>query len=353
MQKVGRDAVEVDPISDPSWHRLAARASVFHSPNWINVLRQTYGFKPKAIILLDAEGIPGAGLAYCMVEDPLFGRRISSLPFSDYCDPIASTREDWEMLLHALSLHDCPVSFRCLRNDMVKRDGRLETIKTAKWHGLSLAGTSESLWAVIRDSTRRAVERARRGGLSVQVETSREALSDFFNMHLGVRKRKYRLLAQPRLFFENISGQFFSERKGFILMARDGATPVAGALFLVWNGTIYYKFNASDPKYLGLRPNDLLVWEGMLLGKRLGCRFWDFGLSDVGQEGLVRFKRHFGSVEREIRFLRYEPRSDPIAKENEQHVKQLLGEVTQLFTEPTVPDEVTERAGNLLYRFFA
>ena len=31
----------------------------------------------------------------------------------------------------------------------------------------------------------------------------------------------------------------------------------------------------------------------------------------------------------------------------------MLGEMTSLLTEPTVPDDITTRAGEALYRFFA
>ncbi len=352
MDGSGNYPIEVDPVSNILWHRLAARSSVFNSPDWIAVLRETYGFEAKGIVIPEDQNGSRAGLAYCLVEDSLFGKRIVSLPFSDYCDPIANTKRDWEALIDVLRLRENPITIRCLRNEIAKRDARLKTTRTAKWHGLDLTRSQDSLWAVMRDSTRRAVEKARRQGVSVQVETSPEAVSEFYRMHLGVRKRKYRLLAQPRLFFENISQHFFP-RKGFILMARHQGKPAAAVLFLIWNGTIYYKFNASDPDHLGLRPNDLLVWEGMLLGKRLGCRSWDFGLSDADQEGLCRFKRHFGSVEKEIAFLRYKPQSAAAGSQKEQIAGSLLGELTELFTEEGVPDEMTEKAGNLLYRYFA
>jgi lipid II:glycine glycyltransferase (peptidoglycan interpeptide bridge formation enzyme) len=229
-----------------------------------------------------------------------------------------------------------------------------EVYKTACWHGIDLGWGREALWSGIRNSTRRAVEKAQRRGVTAVVETDSTALDEFYRMHLGVRKHKYRLLAQPRRFFENISRYFFEEGRGFLLMARQGNRTLAGVLFLVWRGTIYYKFNASDPRYLDRRPNDLLIWEGMMLAKRMGLVRWDFGLSDSDQPGLVRFKRHFGSGESHIRFYRYDPTAprNPGA-ERGRRVRETLGQITDILTDPSVPDELTESGGDLLYRFFA
>src|SRR5207245_10062651 len=73
---------------------------------------------------------------------------------------------------------------------------------------------------------------------------------------------------------------------------------LAGDFFLQWKDTLYYKFHASLPSDLSHRPNDLLVWEGIRCGKATGFDFLDFGLSDFAQEGLVRYKRKFGTEEK-------------------------------------------------------
>jgi hypothetical protein len=102
---------------------------------------------------------------------------------------------------------------------------------------------------------------------------------------------------------------------------------------------------------LALRPNDALLWEGIQLARRHGCRRLDLGASDDDQPGLIRFKRHYGSAEREIRFLRYTPPEHAV--ERERHAGALLARLSELFTESGVPDDVTRRAGTALYRFFA
>src|SRR6266403_132161 len=97
-------------------------------------------------------------------------------------------------------------------------------------------------------------------------------------------------------------------------------------------------------------PNDFLIWEGIQRGKERGFSYLDFGLSDIDQEGLVRYKRKFGTEEKTISFLRHEPNGPPAPAEKE--LRQLLGTLTNRFTDHLVPDLVTEKAGEDLYRLF-
>ena len=135
------------------------------------------------------------------------------------------------------------------------------------------------------------------------------------------------------------------------LVAHYQGRGVGGTLFLGWKDALFYKFNASDPTHLSLRPNDLIVWEGTALAKAKGFAPLDFGLSDWDQEGLVRFKRKFATDERTISFVRHAP--DLAPTRSEQDAQDLLSVATDLLTDAAVSDDVTERAGDQLYRFFA
>mgnify|MGYP000694688979 CR=1 FL=1 len=98
------------------------------------------------------------------------------------------------------------------------------------------------------------------------------------------------------------------------------------------------------------RPNDLIVWEGMKYGRDKGHEYLDFGLSDWDQEGLVRYKRKFATDEKTISFLRHSPNGT--VSQQTQQMADFLPQLTELFTRESVPDEVTEQAGNILYRYF-
>jgi CelD/BcsL family acetyltransferase involved in cellulose biosynthesis len=316
----------------------------------MQVLTDTYGWAISAYVLLDDRGEPKAGIPYCRITDML-GDRIVALPFSDYCDPLVNDAECWRSLIDRLVPEQRPINVRCLHNDLPLGDERFALVKQAKWHRLDLRPELDALWGAMHDSTHRAIRKSQRENLEVRVAQSEQELRTFFEMHLKVRKYKYGLLAQPYSFFQNIWRHFVDRQQGFLLLAISEDKIVAGDFFIEWKDTLYYKFNASLPGDLSHRPNDLLIWEGIQHGRNRGRAYLDFGLSDIDQEGLVRYKRKFGTEEKTISFLRHEPNGGPTPAEKE--MRALLGKLTNRFTNQLVPDSVTEQAGEDLYRLFS
>lgn len=343
--------VSVDPQTDSSWQMLVDRddSSAFHSPEWIRVLAETYGLEIQAYILQDRQGRVRAGLPYCRIAD-IRGERIVTLPFSDYCDPLVDNRDQWNSLIDKLLAHRCPIVVRCLHNNLPLADERFTLVKRAKWHGLDLRPDLDTVWCGLRSSARRAIKKAQQNGVEVRIAEREEDLRAFFEMHLGVRKYKYRLLAQPYQFFANIWHNFIETQRGLLLVAIYQGEIIGGVLFLEWQDKLYYKFNASRSTHLFYRPNDLLIWEGIRYGKMKGYTYLDFGLSDWDQEGLTRYKRKFATEEKTISFLQYTPAKTPTPQDHQ--VRDLLTRLTELFTDESVPDHVTQKAGEALYRFF-
>jgi CelD/BcsL family acetyltransferase involved in cellulose biosynthesis len=355
VEKTSLRMVTVAPQIDPLWEQLvkARRSDVFHSPAWIRVLTNTYGFDIRANLLLDDADQPVAGMAYMHLSDPL-GERIVSLPFCDCTDPLVDTQAQWRQLVAPLLTHGCPVSLRVLHNETALQDERFEHSNRAKWHGHDISALSEEeLWLQRLDSHRRnGIKRAERDGVTVSVRTEKEAARMFFDLHLGIRKYKYHLLAQPAAFIENIWEEFVADGNGAFLSADYQGKVIGAMLVLHWKDTLYYKLSASVRDALSVRPNDLLQWHMMKYAKATGHSWIDLGLSDWDQEGLIGFKRKYSTDEKQITFLKYTPPGFELSAAQQQ-IRKTMGELTALFTDPDVPDSVTERAGALLYRHFS
>ena len=73
-------------------------------------------------------------------------------------------------------------------------------------------------------------------------------------------------------------------------------------------------------------------------------------MSDLDPPGLVDYKRKTATDERPVYVLRYTPEgyANPVAAE----ARPVLGELTKLLTREDVPDDITQRAGEILYRYF-
>ena len=343
--------ISIDPVTDSRWSTLgsAPGAGLFHSPPWIGAIRSAYGFQPKAYLAVDATGSPRGGVAFCEIDD-LLGRRLVSLPFSDTCDPLLMEPEAWAPLRARLAEHRVPLALRCLDDSFLSGDSEFVVTKRARWHTLPLTAPVDEIRSRFGATTRRGIAKAERAGVEIRPLEGQEGLAGFVRLHAQLRKRKYRMLAQPRSFFGAIAEQFGLTGGWHPLGAFHENRLLAATVYLRWGDTLYYKFNASDPDGLALRPNNLLVWAGLRLAASLGCRALDLGPSDDNQPGLIRFKREFGATEREVRFYRRAP--EGYAGEPGAELRPVLGEISRLLTAPAVPDDVTADAGTVLYRLF-
>ena len=348
-EAVSRPApVSLRRTGDPGfWNGLEdhSHASLFSSRPWIETIADTYGFSVSAVTC-PARSSPAAVL-FAAVSD-LRGERVISFPFSDYCDPLVEDAETWNRLVEMLLDMGRPLTLRCLRNSLPAVDSRFAVVGRAAWHGVDLSGSETDLWAGLPAEARSNVRRAQRGGLTVRVTQSLDDLRRYYDLHLHVRKYRFRLLAQPWELFERLHAAFAPSDRLFLLLAEQDGRWVAGDLMLVWRDTLYGKFaGAVDRK---LFPNDLMSWEAIRLARQLGLAWLDWGASDRDQPGLVSFKRKYATQERELLRLRWEPPgyTDPRAKLGER----LLGHITQLLTDPSVPDAITRSGGDSLYGQF-
>jgi CelD/BcsL family acetyltransferase involved in cellulose biosynthesis len=341
----------VDPRSDPAWEELMAgpRGSVFGSPAWISAIADTYGFDVAADVCIGTEGQPVAGFACADVRD-FRGVRQISLPFCDYLDPVLDTDELWNDLVGPRLARGLPLQLRVLEPGPPRHDPRFDHVGELMWHATDLERGEEDILAGFHSQARQNLRAALRRGVSVHFSASLDDMRAFHELHRRVRKRKYRLLAQPVSFFENIWKRFAPLDAVTVGFASHEGVVIAAAVYLFWRDVMYFKFGASIAERLVVRPNELLGWESIRLGVQRGCRKYDWGVSDLAQPGLVSFKRKFATEEGGVAVLRHTPTG--YSPSESSAAARALGELTSLLTRDDVPDEVTQRAGEILYRYF-
>lgn len=337
----------IDPLSDPRWIRLITLqpSLVFHSPAWLKTVCDTYGFEIKALLLYGNDG-PAAGLVFAVSEDSL-GRRIAGLAFSDYCDPVCQSPTQAETLYAGLveRYPDDIVKLRLL--DAPAPGQGFEAAGTARWHGLELSGDESDMWERLHSKVRYDIRMARKNNVLVRPLEHSE-LRGFYELQLAVRKHRYRLMAQPYAFFENVWKNFVDTGQGLFLGAFLDNRLIGGYCLLFWKEVLTHKFGASDYAFKSARPNHLLTWEMIRLGLARGFSLIDLGLSDDDQSGLIRYKERLGSYEKTItNYLRAAGKAKDVDS-----AFSALSKITLLATDPAMPDAVTERFGEALYRFF-
>src|SRR5687768_2872886 len=171
----------IDPITNPLWADLSQShpfASIFHSPEWLQILFLTYQFNIRALVKTNAAGQAIAGSPYCILDD-FRGKRIISIPFSDFSDALVQSSAEWEELLEPLLEENCPIITRSLHNNIPLGDERFALTKQAKWHGINLEADLETLWEGFHPSARRAIRKSESMGIRVRIAEYAE-LREFF-----------------------------------------------------------------------------------------------------------------------------------------------------------------------------
>ncbi len=320
-----------------------AAETLFHSEPWRQAVEQTFDVK---ILEFVPTSEPGARAYYSALAD-IRGERVVSIPFSDFCDPLIETEAGWGEFADHLRSYGRPVTVRPFRNPLAIEDRSFDRATDLLWHGIDLTSGADHIWDGLKSKQRTAIRRAPKAGLSFRFSSRADDLATFHAMHVDLRKTKYRMLAHPLSFFEALHDRFGDDMV-VLLAEEDDGTPVAAMVLFAWNDRWYYKFSASYPR--NYRPNAAMIMAACREGADRGLGMLDLGRSDIDQPGLVQFKQQFATEELVLTTLRWQPDDydDPIGAE----VGRTLAVVTELLTDPSVPNHLTAAGGDLLYRYF-
>jgi CelD/BcsL family acetyltransferase involved in cellulose biosynthesis len=341
------------PLSDPRWREFLQRhprSSVFHTAEWLEALRRTYGYEPMAITTCPPDARLQNAVVFCRVESWLTGRRLVSLPFSDHCELLVDASTDLDAIVLAL---DNEVRKHKLRYAEIRMTQTLDQVtlgacstRTFCLHQIDLQPDLHTLFNNChRDSTRRKISRAQREGLVYEEGRSPLMLSNFYRLLLLTRRR-HLLPPQPKKWFQNLIDCFGEALK--IRIAYKNKLPIAAILTLRHKDTLVYKYGCSDAQFHQLGGMHLLLWTSIQEAKRDGLSTFDLGRSELEHSGLMTFKDHWHAKRNEITYLRVLSS----AKSKGAFVPEGSGwkQRTAKTVVPYLPDCILKSAGDLAYR---
>ncbi len=301
----------VNPLEDSSWDDGLVggpHPSFFHSSAWARVLYDTYGYTPVYFVVRDA-GRLQCLLPIMEVDSWLTGRRGVSLPFTDDCDPLCTDPAAFHGLFEEAMRHAEARDWKYVECRGGKTLWEGATASTCYYgHRLGLVDNEDVLFANVDGAVRRAIRKAHKSGVTVEISQAPDAVRAFYGLQCKTRK-KHGLPPQPFRFFQNIHQHILSRDRGFVVLARNGRTAVAGAVFFHIGKRAIFKFGASDGRFQHLRANNLVMWEAVRWYATHGFDELDFGRTSLDNEGLRSFKLGWGTQERSIEYVRYDRRS--------------------------------------------
>jgi CelD/BcsL family acetyltransferase involved in cellulose biosynthesis len=307
------DIQVADPRVTPGWDDFVLShpdATVFHTSAWARVILDSYGYRPLYHVQRDGAGSIRGGVPLMQVDGRLTSRRLVGLPFSDLCAPLLEASPAGNRLLAAVKelAEGTRAGSLELRGAgaLSPEAAGYEAGEAFYQHIVPVHAAAEETEKQMHSSARRAVRKAGKEGLSVRASSSMEDMRAFYRLMVMTR-RKHGLLPQPWRFFAAIQRHMIDAGRGRLLLAEHEGKTIAGDLLLQFRDQMTYKFNASDPRYLHLRPNNILLWEAIRTSASSGCTSLDLGRCDEDNDGLRRFKLLWGSEEKTLRYFSFRP----------------------------------------------
>lgn len=283
-----------------AWQAFAAThpaSNGFHHEKWLRLLMNQYGFGLR-IPAIRRNGDVLAAVPFLETISARGKRKLISLPFTD-CVSILSVDASAEQTLCRALISESWADYAAV---LMKTDRSLPAaVTTSQWvrHELSTSAPLPEIHTDFASGLKRNLRKAEKSGLRFEQRCDESALWTFYRLHLTTRKR-LGVPVQPKSFFRQLLNGLLRNELGYIGLVTLDEKPLAAGVFLTYNKTTIYKYGASDPRTLELRPNEWMMYNAIRLAAQAGHTTFDFGISERTQDGLRRFKRKWGSVEMDV-----------------------------------------------------
>lgn len=352
----------IDPESDPRWRAyvsLHPHALIYHHPFWVQVLRQTYGYKPAALACEDDCGTIRGILPLFQTHGLITGRKLVSLPHTPVAGPLADDAAATAALIRSAA--ECATAESRTRVELklssaVAADviGRDICIPWEESYMLSLPQDPEKLrFGNSRNHARIrwSLNKAERLGVNIRIADNENDLRAWYQLYLETMRWH---AVPPRSFHFFATAWAILRPAGMlrlVLAEQSRSEPrklLAGSIFLMFGRTVFYGFNGRRRENLSLRPNDLIQSRAIQDACREGYQNYDFGEVGETNQGLAEFKTKWGALpQRYYRF--YYPAPNRVATEvlREDSALHRMGKIIWR----RLPLGATAECGRWIYRY--
>ncbi|MBI2066113.1 peptidoglycan bridge formation glycyltransferase FemA/FemB family protein [Candidatus Woesebacteria bacterium] len=182
-----------------------------------------------------------------------------------------------------------------LKKNGATRGKRLFT-PTTFW--IDLTASEEELLKSFHSKTRYNIRLAQKNGVEVKENNSDKAFEKYISLtretaqrqNFYAHKEKYH-----RLMWTVLHKEMVKEGKAPIarlLTATYKKEIITAWIVFTWHDFLYYPYGASTDKYKNVMANNLIMWEAIRFGKRLGLSTFDLWGREEGK-GFTRFKEGY------------------------------------------------------------
>lgn len=338
----------ISPSEHPDWDRFVTAhplGTIYHHSSWLNALRATYPrISFSAFALMCHDRIRSA-LVFSIRK-----KSVISIPFTPYCSPLAQSGEELEPLIDAVAgLIDARAAeqyeLRALDPHGSFGTRLVRAGYRDKNHILRLHGGIGRLQKRFHPSCiNKSIRKALKSGVTVRQGSSGADLDVFFRLFARTRK-ELGLPIPPITLFTNMWHSMYP-RTLVLYIAEHHQRPVGALLALRFRDTVSFEYLGYLEREQHLRPGHLLYYTAIEKACEEGYALVDFRKTPAGSEGLLQFKRRWGTEERDIAYFYY----PSIPKHGTAGNGALKRKLFSLVNRP-LPFVLARQLGRVIYRY--
>ncbi len=318
-------------------------ATIYHHPAWLKALTKTFHHKAFYILLESANNEIEGLFPFIMVNSFVTGKRIISLPFSTYCDPLFNKK----ILPEAIDIIQAsyPKFIKFDIRTLCNYTQTLEKFSTSAeyvTHILPLEETYEKTYASFSyKNIKSRIRKAEKYGLDIRWADRLDDLKIFYGLEVSLRKR-LSLPPLPFAFYKNVWYELSQAKLISLPLVIKDDRVIAAGFILNFKDTYYLEYTASNQKFLKFAPNHKLISEVIKKANLESACKVDFGRSSTENESLITFKEQWNAKRFPI-YRYFTPKRQTTHKMQSYPKKYLM------MLNSILPQKILEFEGKMIY----
>ncbi len=139
---------------------------------------------------------------------------------------------------------------------------------------LNLNKSEEDLLSAMEKRTRYNIHLAQKSGVVVEEATNESGLEEFIKLFEQTQKRAKFYMHAPA-YFKDMFKILASAGIIKILLAKYHGQVLNAKILFIWKNRLFCPYGASSKEFLNLKAANLIYWEIIRFGKKIGCESFD------------------------------------------------------------------------------
>ena len=155
---------------------------------------------------------------------------------------------------------------------------------------LDITKSEEKILAGMRKTTRYEIKKAISQGVKITNSADQRDIDKFYELQLKTAKRQGFYAHTQK--YHRLMWKHLKEKIAHLLVAEYKNEIISAWVLFTHDGFLYYPYGASTDKHKEVMANNLMMWEAIKFGKKLGLSTFDLWGREVGK-GFTKFKEGY------------------------------------------------------------